>query len=320
MTALRCLLALLLSASLPSWAQDYPSKPVRLIVPYGAGGGADASARSIAQKFSEIWGQTVVVENRPGAGGTVGTAAVAKSPPDGYTLLYHSNAMAITPGLYRKLSFDPIKDIVPVTMVSSSTMLLVTAAGSSISSVADMVKQAKASPGKLNFASTGPGGPIHLVMEMLKLEAGIELVHVAYKGDGQIVPAVLSGEVHVTFTPINAGIRHVRSGKYRALAVSGPTRSRALPDVPTLKESGWPDVVMETWQALFAPGGTPRAIVAKIAADGLNVIKDPGVLKGMTNSGQEPVGMPPEAFEKQYRAEVARYTKVIKEAGVPLVD
>lgn len=301
-------------------AQGWPAKTVRIVVPYAAGGGVDGTARLLAIKFTELWNQQVLVENRGGAGGVVGADAVAKSAPDGYTYLFTTNAQAIIPGLYRKLPFDALRDLTPTTLVNSSTMVLVASPKVAVTTVNDFIALARAYPGKLNFGSSGAGGPIHLAMEMLKLAAGIDMVHVPYKGDAQTIPALMAGEIQVTFTPMVSALNHVKAGRLRGLAVSGPLRSNALPDLPTLVESGWKDATIKTWTGFFAPAGSPPEALTRVGADTQRVLKMPDIIENLRSTGQDAEGLGPEQFGVYYRAEVARYAKVIREARVPPVD
>jgi tripartite-type tricarboxylate transporter receptor subunit TctC len=306
------------SLPLPALAQGYPSKPVRIVVPYAAGGGVDTIARVLANKYSDMWKQPVVVENRGGSGGVVGADSVAKSAPDGYTFLYATNAQAIIPSIYRKLPFDP-KELTPAALVISSQLVLLASPKVGVNSVKEFVSMARAQPGKLNYGSSGAGGPIHLAMEMLKVGAGIDLVHIPYKGDAQTVPALISGEIHVTFTPMVSALTHVRAGRLRPIAVSGPQRAASLPDIPTLVESGW-DVAIKSWTGFFAPAGSPQEAIARLAADTQRVLRMQDMVETLKKTGQDAEGSTPEQFQAYYREEVARYAKVIQTARVPLVD
>ena len=240
--------------------------------------------------------------------------------PDGHTYLYATNAQAIIPGLYRKLPFDALRDLTPAALVISSTMVLAASPKLPVTGVNEFIALARAQPGKLNFGSSGAGGPIHLAMEMLKMSAGIDLVHIPYKGDAQTIPALIAGEIHVTFTPMVSALNHVRAGRLRGLAVSGPERSASTPDLPTLVESGWKDLSIKTWTGFFAPAGSPTDALARLSSDTQKILKMPDVIESLRSTGQDPEGLTAEQFGAYYRAEVARYAKVIKDARVPPVD
>jgi tripartite-type tricarboxylate transporter receptor subunit TctC len=315
----RIAVAMALLVSQAAFAQGWPSKPVRIVVPYAAGGGVDTTARLLAIKYADLWKQQVFIENRGGAGGVVGADSVAKSPADGYSLLFATNAQAIIPSLYRKLPFDP-KDLTAASLVLSSQLVLTASPKTDIRSVNDLISLAKAQPGKLNFASSGAGGPIYLAMEILKMAAGIDLVHIPYKGDAQVVPAMIAGEVHVTFTPMSTALPLLKSGRLRGLAVSGPQRSPATPDLPTLVESGYKEVSVKSWTGFFAPTGTPNEALARLAGDTNRLLKMPDIVENLRQTGQDAEGGTPEQFQAYYRDEVARYAKVIREARVPLAD
>jgi tripartite-type tricarboxylate transporter receptor subunit TctC len=300
-------------------AQAYPAKPVRMIVPFLPGGGVDVVARAFAQKFTEAWGHPILVDNRPGAGGNIGADAVAKAAPDGYTLLVTTTGHAVAPSLYRKLPFDPIKDFAPASQITSTYLVLVANPGMP-GTLKDLVALAKAQPGKLNYGHTGLGVAPHLVGEMLKSAAGIDFVMVAYKGDAQTVPAMLSNEVQMGFSPPTTVVQLVRAGKLRALAVSGAQRGSAFPDVPTVTEQGYPGATYNGWVSFFAPGGTPRDVLARIASETARALKTPEIASQLPGWGAEAAGTTPDEFAAKYRADIALYAKVIKQANIPLVD
>ena len=313
-------LALLLAcAAGTALAQGYPSKPVRLIVPFLAGGGVDALARLFAQKFTEAWGQSVIVENRPGAGGNVGANAVAKAAPDGYTLLVASTGLAMAPSMYRKLPFDPLKDLAATSQIMSVYFVLVANPGMP-ATLKELVALAKSQPGKLNYGHTGLGGSPHLIGEMLRAATGINIVLVPYKGDAQTLFAMLANEVQMTFAPPATVVQMVKAGKVRALAVSGTSRSTAFPDVPTTTEAGFPDVTYAGWVGFFAPGGTPREILNKISSETTRALRMPEIVERLASGGLEAAGTTPEEFAARYRADIARYAKIIKDTNIPLVD
>jgi tripartite-type tricarboxylate transporter receptor subunit TctC len=300
-------------------AQAWPSKPIHLIVPFPPGGAVDVMARTFGQKFSEAWGQQVIVDNRPGAGGNIGADYVARSAPDGYTLLITTTGHAIAPSLYRKLPFDPIKDFAPISQITKTYLVLVVNP-SMPKTFKELIALAKKEPGKLNYGHTGLGVAPHLVGEMLKSAAGIDIVMVGYKGDAQTVPAMLSNEVQMGFSPPTSVLNLVKQGKLRALAVSGTTRGAPFPDVPTLTEAGYPDASYVGWVSFFAPGGTPHDILTKVSAETARALKMPDIVAKLPGWGGEAAGTTPEEFAAKYKADIARYAKVIREAHVPKVD
>ena len=310
---------LLACAAGAALAQGYPTKPVRLIVPFLAGGGVDALARALSQRFAEAWGQSVIVENRPGAGGNIGANAVAKATPDGYTLLVASTGLAMAPSLYRKLPFDPLKDFAATSQIMSNYFVLVANPGVP-ATLKELVALAKSQPGKLNYGHTGLGGSPHLVGEMLRAAAGINIVFVPYKGDAQTLLAMLANEVQMTFAPPATVVQMVKSGKLRALAVTGTSRSTAFPDAPTTTEAGFPEVTYAGWVGFFAPGGTPRDILNKISQETARALRMPEIVERLASGGLEAAGTTPGEFAARYRADVARYAKIIKETDIPLVD
>ncbi len=301
-------------------AQSWPVKPVHLVVPQSPGGGVDTVARAFAQKFSDAWRQPVIVDNRPGAGGTIGADFVAKSSRDGYTLLLTTASQVISASQYRRLPFDPIADFAPVSQLMSTYLMLVCNPKVAAKSVKELVALAKGAPGKLNFGSTGSGGSPHMIGELFRLEAGIEVVHVPYKGDAPLTPALIAGEVQYAFlTPI-AVLQHVKSGRLRGLAVTGSARVSIAPDVPTMAEAGLPGVEYVGWMAVFAPGGTPREVVARISEDAMRAVKMPDIQERFPAWGGEAAGTGPEEFGARYRADIAKYARITREAGVPTLN
>jgi tripartite-type tricarboxylate transporter receptor subunit TctC len=279
----------------------------------------DVVARTFSQKFSEAWGQQVVVENRPGAGGNIAADLVAKAPPDGYTLLITTTGHAVAPSLFRKLPFDPIKDFAATSQITSTYLVLV-ANPSMPATLKELVALAKSQPGKLNYGHTGLGVAPHLVGEMLKSAAGINIVMVTYKGDAQTIPAMLANEVQMGFSPPTTVVGHVKAGRLRALAVSGAARGAAFPDVPTVTEAGYADATYNGWVGFFSPAGTPRDILIRISTETARALRMPDVAARLPGWGAEAAGTSPDEFAKRYRADIARYAKVIKDANVPLVD
>jgi tripartite-type tricarboxylate transporter receptor subunit TctC len=300
-------------------AQAYPAKPVRMVVPFAAGGAVDTVARALGQKLIETWKQPVIVDNRPGAGGNIAADAVAKSPGDGYSLLITTQGFAISPGLYKKLPFDATRDFAPVTQLTSSFLVLVCSPQLPARSVQELIALAKSRPGSINYGSTGVGAPPHLLGELLKIATGIDLLHVPYKGDAPLTQALLAGEVQVAFMPLAGVLPHIKSGRLRALAVSGKTRSATMPDVPTFTEAGVP-FEFTGWLGIFAPATTPPEVVAQIRRDIVRAMVAPGLLERWPAWGYEPVGNAPEQFAAKLKADMAMYAKVIRDAGIPLQD
>ena len=298
-------------------AQDYPSRTVRIFVPFAAGGAVDVLARLMGAKLSERTGQPVIIENRPGAGGTLAADAAAKAAPDGYTILQNTAGAAIAPALYKTLPFDPMKDLVPVTQITGSMLLFVTSPKSDIHSMRDLVARARARPGKLNYGSSGVGNPLHLAMERLKHVTGIDLVSVPFRSDLQIHAALLSGEVDVAVVPMGTAVSHIKEGVLRAIGVSGAERNTALPDVPTVIEQGIADFVISGWQGWFVPGGTPTPIIERIHHEVVTMLALPDMQARIKGFGNEAVGSTPAEFAAFYKAEIAKYAKVIEDAKIP---
>ena len=303
-----------------AFAQAYPVKPMRLIVPYAPGGATDAMGRVYAAKYQEAWGQPMVVENKPGAGGNIGAELVAKSAPDGYTVLLNTSGQAIAPGLYKKLNYDPVKDLVPITQMVTTSLMLVVSPQLGVNTPKDLAAMARAQPGKLNYASTGIGSAPHLNGEMFKVAEKLDVTHVPYKGDAQVFPAILASEVQYSFIPPQSGLALVKAGKFKALAVTGSRRQSALPDVPTMVESGIPGVEYNGWIGLFTTAGTPREVVQKLADEVARMSKSPDVTKYFPGWGVDPVANSPEQFGAIFRSEVEKFARVIREARIPQAD
>jgi tripartite-type tricarboxylate transporter receptor subunit TctC len=301
-------------------AQDYPNRPIRLIVPFAAGGAVDALARVLAAKLGEGVGQTVVIENRPGAAGNIATDAVAKSPPDGYTILQTTNGFAITPSLYRALPFDPANDFAPVTQLVASNLILVASPKLPVKSLQDFIALAKAKPGGMNYGSSGIGNPLHLTMEMLKHATGIDIQPVPYRGDAQINAALIAGEVEAAVVPLATAVQLVEDGRLRALGVTGTRRAAVLPNVPTIAEGGVSGFASTSWQGWFMPGKTPREIVARIQRETVKVLALPDVLKALTAMAYEPVGSTPADFAAFVKVETAKFSRVVADAHIPKQD
>jgi len=300
-----------------SFAQGYPSKPLRLITPVSAGSAVDTVARVVGQKLSDSWGQQVVIDNRIGANGIIGTEAAAKSPADGYTLYLGNDAMLATnPNLYTKLPYDPIRDFAPVTLAASIPLVLVVHSSLPVKSVQELIAFAKAHPGELNYASSGNGSPQHLPMEMLKAATGIRVVHVPYKG---LIPAlndVVGGQVPMMFAGMSGALPHIQSGRLRAIAVGGAKRSPALPAVPTVAQAGVAGFSYAAWTGFLVPAGTPKEIIARLHAEITRILALPDVHDKLTGLGFELVGGTPDEFGALIRSDIARVGKVLKQAGI----
>jgi tripartite-type tricarboxylate transporter receptor subunit TctC len=299
-------------------AQAYPSRPIRLIVPFPPGGAADILARLIAAKVAEQLGQPLVIDNRPGAGGTLGADAAAKAAPDGYTILHNTNGAAIAPALYKTLPFDSAKDFAPVTQIVASNLALVAGPKSGIASVDDLLARARANPGKLNYASSGPGNPLHLTMEMIKHAAGVDIVAVPFRGDNLIHAALISGEIEVAIVPLSAAIPLIQEGHLKALAVTGPKRSAAVANVPTVAEAaGLAGFASAGWQGWFMPAATPPAIVQRIRTEVAKTIALPEIGARLRAMAYEPVGSTPAEFDAYFRSEMVKFTRIIADAKIP---
>ena len=313
---MRLLIAFLAALSVATaFAQSYPSKPIRVVVPATPGGAIDLAARTIGAKLTEAWGQPVVVENKGGAAGIVGSDSVAKAAPDGHTLALVASSHAINPSLYAKLPFDTVKDFAPVILTHVVPLVLVVNQALPAKSVNEFISYAKANPGKLSFASSGNGGAPHLSAELFKAMAGIDMLHVPYKGSTAAHPDLLSGQVPVMFDTVVAIAPHVKSGKVRALGVTTTRRSAVLPDVPPISQAGLPGYDTSTWGGVLAPGGTPMEIVAKLNAEIARILKMPDVRERMMNAGSEPGGGTPEQFKAFIDAEMIKWAKVVKDSG-----
>ncbi len=306
------LLMLLFAAS--AAAQPYPGRPVRMLVGFPPGGGTDIMARVLAPKLSEYLGQQFVVENRPGAATNIATDAVAKSAPDGYTLLFTTAAIAINMSLYKSLPFDALRDFAPVSIFAEAPNLLV-ANPNAGTNVADILSRARAKPGGLNYSSAGSGTTQHLAGELFKVRSGTNIVHVPYKGTAASLTAVIAGEVQFSFANVPAILGHVKNGRLRALAVAGPQRSQLMPEVPTMKEAGLDGVEMPVWYALLAPAATPRDVVNSLGSATARAARAPDTRQRLVDQGAEPVGNTPEEFAKLLREEVAKYAEIVKLSG-----
>lgn len=305
----------LLAVSFSAFAQSWPSRPVRIIVPLGAGGFADVPARILAPRLAQQTGGTFFVENRPGAGSTVGADFVAKAEPDGHTLLFTATPHVISAHLYKKLPYDSLKDFAPVALTASGPYALVVNADMPVKSVRDLIAAAKAAPGKIDYASSGNGSAQHLVTELFTNMAGIRLNHVPYKGSGQAMQDVLGGQVKVTFAGIPNVLAHVRNGRLHALAVSGKDRWPDLPDVPTVAEAGVPGFDATLWLCVMAPAKTPPDLIARLAGEIVKAQQDPEMIKQLRAAGIAPAYLGPEAFGPFLRAEYDKWGKVVRDTG-----
>jgi tripartite-type tricarboxylate transporter receptor subunit TctC len=315
--------AVLITALSPLTAlaqNSYPTKPIRLIVAFPAGGSTDIIARLVGQRLSERLGQQVIIDNRGGAGGTIGTEIAARSNPDGYTLTMGTTSThVIAPAAYSKLKYDPVKDFAPITLVASTPYLLVVNPGVKANSLKEFVALAKSQPGKLNYASAGAGSTTHLAMEMLKSTAGMDVVHVPYNGNGPAGTAVLGGQVQALFGSMPAVLPQAKSGKLRPLAVGTAKRSPALPDVPTVAESGYPGFEVSLWLGFFAPRGTPIEIVNKLHGELVKIALSPEMKEQFERNGAEPAHNASSIdLERLVRGEIDKYAKVIKAANIKL--
>ncbi len=311
-------LALALTVAAPARAQsDYPTKTVTIVVPFPPGGGTDTGARVIAQKLSERWKQPVIVENKPGAAGIVGADYVARAAPDGYTLLMGNiGTQSINPSLYKKLPYKPDTAFAPVTLVAELPLVLLVNPSVPAKTPKELIALAKSKPGELNYSTSGSGGSMHLAAVLFENASGTQMMHVPYKGGGPALQDLIGGHVNVSFATILESSSHVRSGKLRALAVTSEKRSPALPDVPTLAESGLPGFNSASWIGLLAPAKTPQPVVEKIAADVKAVLADPEVNKRLLEQGATPMAMTPAQFKTLIDTDRERYAKIIKEKNI----
>jgi len=300
-------------------AQDaavYPSRTVQLVVPYTPGTGADILSRILGPKLADRWKVGVVADNRAGATGNIGTELVAKAAPDGHTLLFTATSFATNPALGQKLPFDPVKSFTPIALIATSTLSLVVAPQLPVKTFHEFIDAARRQPGKLFYSSPGNGGPQHLTMELLKLETGVNLVHVPYKGAGGAIADLIAGHVQAMVISLQNAAPYVQGGKLRMLAVMSPERSPAFADVPTLKEVGLPNLEVETWYGAFAPAGTPGAIIAKLNTEINAVLRHPDVRELLAKQGMAPAGGPPERFGELLKLELARWARVVAAAGI----
>jgi tripartite-type tricarboxylate transporter receptor subunit TctC len=306
----------LLACAMPIAAQDYPVKSVRILVGFAPGGGIDISARLLAPGLGTALGQQVIVDNRPGAGSNIAAELAAKAPPDGYTLLLASIALAINPSLYGKLPFDPARDFTPIGQTGTMSNILVVHPVLPVGNVREFVALAKRQPGKLSYATPGAGSSAHLAGELFRKAAGIDMVIIPYKGGGQAVIDVIAGHVPVFFASVPVVMSHVKDGRFKALAVTTARRAAAMPDTPTIAESGYPGYEVNNWYGLVAPAGTPRAVVERLAREAATIVTSRDTSKRLADVGHEGVTSTSEQFGAYIKSELARWGRIVKETGV----
>ncbi|MEQ1776402.1 MAG: tripartite tricarboxylate transporter substrate binding protein [Burkholderiales bacterium] len=307
------------AVALPAIAQQYPAKAVRMIVGFPAGGTSDIMARLTGQKLSEAWGQTFIIDNRPGAGGNIGTELVAKSPPDGYTLLVSpGSTLTSNPAVYSKVPFDTVRDFAPVTVIAGVPNALVVHPSVPVNNVKELIALAKSRPGQLAYASTGAGQSTHLSAELLKLSAGINMIHVPYKGSAPALTDIVAGQVSVMFDNLPSCLPFIKSGRLKPLAVSSTARSRALPELPTVAESGLAGFDVTVWFAVLAPAATSRDIINRLNGEIIKAIKTPDMRDRLAQQGADPVGNTPEEFAAVIKRDLAKWAKVVKDANIKL--
>jgi tripartite-type tricarboxylate transporter receptor subunit TctC len=309
-------MALAAGAASLALAQSYPTRTIKMIVPFPPAGSTDISARAVAGRLGERLGQAVVIENKPGAGGNIGTDVAAKAPADGYTIVVGTvGTHAINSSLYSKMPYDNIKDFAAVVLLSTTPNVLVMSPSFPANSVADVIRLAKAKPGELNFASSGAGTSIHLSGEMFRSMAGLNMTHIPYKGSGPMLIDLMSGQVNMAFDNLSSSMVHIKGGKLKALATTGATRSAALPDLPTVAEAGLPGYESTSWNAVFAPAGTPKEVIEKLNREINAVLQSPETRKYFAEQGAEAGGGTPEQLGALVRSETVKWAKVVKDSG-----
>ena len=307
--------------STPALAADpYPNKVIRMVVPYSAGGTGDNIGRLVGYKLAELLGQLVVVDNKPGAGGNIGAEATVRSPADGYTIVMAATSLASNPSLQKKMSFDPLKDLIPISQCCGVPMIVVVHPSLPIRSISELIAYAKVNPGKLNFSSSGIGTSSHLAGELFKVAAGVDMTHVPYKADAQSLPDLLAGNINVMFMFQTAALPQIRSGKLRAIAVSTAKRSPLMPDLPTIAEAGVPGYDFNGWFGLFAPAGTPKSVIDTLAAATARAVQSPDLKAKLLEHGFVPVADSPAEFSRFFSGEVAKWARVAREGRLPQID
>ncbi len=310
------LLIFLCSALGAAQAQNYPSKTVRLVVPFAAGGSTDIMGRLVAQKLSEAWGQQVIVDNRPGGSTVIGTDIVAKSAPDGHTLLVTPAPFTIVPSLLKKLPYDPAKDFEPITLINTTPLVVVVNPGVPAKNIKELIALAKSKPGVLNFGSSGSGGSNHLAGELFNAMANVKIVHIPYKGNAPAMADLIGGHVDIVFNGLTSALQHIKSGKLRALGVTSLKRSAALPEMPTLDEQGLKGFQAVAWNGLTGPAGTPKAAVDRAAGDVARIMKSPELAEFLKHEGSDPVGSSTAEYRTFLTDEIGKWKKVIARAGI----
>jgi tripartite-type tricarboxylate transporter receptor subunit TctC len=300
------------------WAQDYPARPVRVVIPFAPGGGTDIVGRILAQHLTQRLGQGFVVENRPAGSGIVGADHVAKSAPDGYTLLFAFSSLSSSAQLFSKLPYDPVRDFAPVALATTSPLLAVVPAAVPANDLREFIAHAKASPGKLNYGSSGPGSSPHLATELFMSLTGVQMAHISYKGIGPATTALLANEVQFSLVPIAVGMPHVKSGRLRALATCGPHRSAATPDVPTTAEAGMPGLEVIAWWGMLAPAKTPSVVVGRLNREIRAILDQADVRRGLVDQGMDPAGGEPGAFAALIKADMEKWGAIGRRLGVKL--
>lgn len=318
MTKCARVLAFLAVVAIPAYGQGYPQKPMRIVVPFPAGGTTDILARAIGQKLTEQWKQQVIIDNRPGAGANIGAEVAARSPPDGYTLFGISTAHTINPSLYSRLAYDPIRDFAPVTNVAVVSQILTVHPSLPVKSVKEFIAYAKSRPGELNYSSAGNGSQPHLTAELFKSMTDVGIVHVPYKGAPPAMVDLLAGQVALTFATAPSAVPYIRTGKLRALGVSTPKRINALPDIPTIAEAGVAGFEAVGWNGLVVPAATPTAIIERLHSTIVKIVEEPAMRKYLADQGADPWTMTPAQHGDYIKSEVAKWAKVVKASGAKI--
>jgi tripartite-type tricarboxylate transporter receptor subunit TctC len=314
------LLVALFAASAVIYGDTYPNKPIRMIVPYSPGGTGDNIARAVGGELAKLLGQQIINDNRPGAGGNIGADIAAKAEPDGYTLVMAATSLASNPSLQKKMSFDPLKDLTPVSQCCEVPMIVVVHPSLPIKSIKDLIAYAKANPGKLSFSSSGIGTSSHLAAELFKVLAKVDMVHVPYKADAQALPDLLAGQVNLMFMFQTSALPQIKADKLRPLAVSTKKRSPLLPDLPTVAEAGVPGYEFSGWFGIFARAGTPKERIEKLSAANIKALQAPELKERLLQQGAIPIATTPEQFTAFFRGEVEKWARVVKEGGLELID
>jgi tripartite-type tricarboxylate transporter receptor subunit TctC len=316
----RIALAALLAAAAPAWAQAYPAGPMRIVVPFNAGGSTDIMARTVAQRLNERVRQPVVVENRPGANGTIGTAFVAKSAPDGHTMLLVQASFVSNPSLFRNLPYNQARDLAPVTNLASGPLVLTVHPSLPARDAKQLIALARAHPGEINFGSPGTGSISHLACELFNMMAGIKMTHIPYKGTGGALADMLSGQISFYAPNLFLSLPYIKAGRLRALGVTSPQRSPIAPELPTIDEAGLPGYESTTWYGVFVPGATPRDVVSRLQQELAQVVKLPDVRERLTADGLTPLASTPDQFAEQVTREIAKTTRIIQAIGIKAAD